>query len=141
MVRWLGVLGASWLFASTASAAAPTCGDACRIRAAEAYVRALVSHDARDVPLADDAWRIENGLLTGCSGADIRFQLEHGVQYWLVQRIYDVHWSVAGNEVVGTYLLDAALPVIPIRLATVQVSERFIVSDEGQIRFIEASLR
>ncbi|WP_394837503.1 hypothetical protein LVJ94_11405 [Pendulispora rubella] len=135
----LVVAFASPCLVGTASASA--CDDSCRIRAADAYVRALVSHDARDVPFADDARRIENGLLTGCSGDDIRVQLEHGPHYWFIQRIYDVRWSVIGNEVQGTYLLDASLPAIPIRLATVQITERFVVSDDGRIRFIEASIR
>ncbi len=47
-----------------------------RIAAAQAYIDALVSHDASTVPFAPDCTRIEFGVKTGFSGEPLAPQPE-----------------------------------------------------------------
>ena len=49
-----------------------------RIAAAQAYIDALVNHDANNVPFAPDCTRVEVGLKTGFSGDHLRRSLNNG---------------------------------------------------------------
>ena len=69
-----------------------TVSDTDRIAAAEAYIDALVSHDADAVPFAPDCTRIEVGLKTGFSGNHLRRSLNRGPQYHVIA---DCHGSEA----------------------------------------------
>ena len=111
-----------------------------KIAAADAYVQALLSHDASNVPLAADAHRVENGLVTGVSGADIRFQLDYGPQYRIITAIRDLTWTVTGDTVLGDYLLDTAVPGVPVRLATAHVVETFTIPADTEIHDINATI-
>ncbi len=55
-----------------------------RIAAAQAYINALVSHDASTVPFAPDCTRIEFGVKTGFSGNHLRRSLNGGPQYRVI---------------------------------------------------------
>jgi len=46
-----------------------------RVAAAQAYIDALVSHDADKVPFAPDCTRVEIGVKTGFSGDHLRRSL------------------------------------------------------------------
>ena len=52
-----------------------TVSDTERIAAAEAYIDALVSHNADAIPFADDCVRFEVGLKTAFSGDHLRRSL------------------------------------------------------------------
>ncbi|WP_243770101.1 hypothetical protein [Amycolatopsis acidicola] len=105
--------------------------------AAHAYIDALLSHDASAVPLAADAHRVENGLPTGSSGADIRWQLENGPQYRVIDAIRDVTVTTDGDQADAHYLLDAG--VLGVDLATTEITEHFDVRG-GEIHYIEATI-
>jgi hypothetical protein len=105
--------------------------------AARAYIEALVTHDASAVPLAEDAHRVENGIPTGCSGEDIRWQLDNGPQYRVITAVRELTVSVRGDHVDTHYLLDTGL--LGIDLVTVQVTESFVVP-EGLISQITATI-
>ena len=80
-----------------------TVSDTDRIAAAEAYIDALVSHDADAVPFADDCVRIENGLKTGFSGNHLRRSLNRGPQFRLLAAITDREFTIDGDEVRATF--------------------------------------
>src|SRR5438270_2057244 len=106
-----------------------------QIAAARAYIDALVSHDASAVPLADDAYRIEDGVLTGVSGPEIRWDLDNGQQYRVISGVRDLTFTVAGDQVTSHYLLDTSLA--GAELATADITEYFGVPD-GTIHRIVA---
>lgn len=104
---------------------------------AMAYLDALVSHDASAVRFTPDATRVEAGLQTGYSGPQLSNDLEHGVQYQVVQRIREVRLSESGDVVTARYLLDSG--VAGIRLMTVDIAETFAMTD-GAIHTIVAAI-
>lgn len=114
--------------------------DATRIAAATAYIDALVSHRATEVPLAPDAVRIEVGIKTGFSGAHIRRSLERGLQFRVIGGIRELTAAVTAPGVVDTrFLLDTA--VLGTNPVIAEITERFYVDDAGQITRIEAKIR
>ncbi|MFF3572366.1 hypothetical protein [Nocardia jiangxiensis] len=104
---------------------------------AMAYLDALTSHNAADVPFAPDCTRVEAGIQTGYSGPQLTHDLDTGPQYQLVQRIYDVRLSTAGNVVTARYHLDSGLA--GQRLVTVDITETFDIPD-GTIHRIVADI-
>ncbi|WP_106180198.1 hypothetical protein [Prauserella shujinwangii] len=130
----VAVVGVLAVLPPTAAAAT---GTTVRPAAARAYLDALVTHDASAVPLARDARRVENGIPTGFSGADIRWQLEHGPQYRVITGIRELTLTVRGDRVDTRYLLDTGL--LGIDLVTTEITEYFLVRD-GEIRYIDATI-
>ncbi len=102
-----------------------------------AYLDALISHDASDVPFAPDCTRVEAGIQTGYSGPQLTHDLDTGPQYQLVQRIYDVHMSEAGPIVTARYRLDSG--IAGQRLVTVAITETFDIPN-GSIHRIVADI-
>ena len=64
---------------------------------AQSYVTALQSHDASAVPLADEAYRIENGVYMGSTGSEIRSALEDGGMS-IISTIEDVRWFAGSGQ-------------------------------------------
>ncbi len=102
-----------------------------------AYLDALISHDASNVPFAPDCTRIEAGIQTGYSGPQLTHDLDTGPQYQLVQRIYDVRMSEAGSVVTARYHLDSG--IAGQRLVTVAITETFDIRG-GSIHRIVADI-
>ena len=127
------MLAAIAALGGTPAAAAPACHDDCRIGAARAYVEALASHDASAVPLHPDATRVEAGIQTGFSGEQIRFDLEHGPQFRLIEEVRDAQFRAEGETVVADFELDLIAPAIGSRVHVVFTFEgeqiRTIVAD------------
>lgn len=110
----------------------------CVISAADAYIKALVSHDGNSVPLAPSARRTENGMVTGTSGPGIANDLSTNRGDQAIYDARDVRWFVSGDEAIAYYLLDTAAPGQSIpHTTTVHLAERFKV-DNGLIYQIEA---
>ncbi|WUA11893.1 hypothetical protein OG225_08130 [Nocardia sp. NBC_01377] len=130
------VLAAAALGSGMASAA-PHSTDTSRAAVARAYIYALVSHDASAVPFAPDATRVEAGLQTGYSGPQLANDLNHGVQYRVIQGIRDLTMDEAGDVVTTRYLLDSG--VGGVRLLTVEITETFVIPD-GTIHAITATI-
>lgn len=121
----------------TATAADPPCDRACEIAAVDAYLDAIVSHDASAVPFAPNARRIENSMVTGRSGEGLRRDLDRSPKYRIIEAIRDKRFVVEGDQVVVYFLIDTAgYPGGP-QILTSQVAERFRLAD-GQITEIEA---
>lgn len=103
------------------------------LAACQAYLEALVSHVASGVPLAADAWRVENGVDTGASGEAIAKSLESPVMK-TVAGIEDVSWFAEGEQAAAFYTLRVQAGE---RRATCRIAERFRVRD-GELIEIEA---
>ncbi|HEX7826793.1 MAG TPA: hypothetical protein VF477_17955, partial [Mycobacterium sp.] len=73
--------------------------DTQRIAAAQAYIDALVSHDASAVPFAPGCTRVEVGLKTGFSGKHLRRSLDGGPQYLVIKSASEPRFSVDGDEI------------------------------------------
>jgi len=127
---------------ATAAAAACTTGNDAR-RAADAYLDSLVSHDASGVPFAADVLRVENGLVTGRSGDEIRNDLNTSVKYKIITGLRDRTYAEGEPTADGTvtenvdYRLDVGVGTAT--LLTVRVRERFDVRC-GQITYINATI-
>jgi len=103
------------------------------LAAARAYVASLVSHDASEVPLADEVWRIENGRNTADSADALRSSLESKIMH-TVQAIDDERWFAGGDGAAVSYTLRARVGDAD---AFMRIAERFRVV-EGRLVEIEA---
>ncbi|GAB20335.1 hypothetical protein GOEFS_111_00010 [Gordonia effusa NBRC 100432] len=110
--------------------------DDARIKAARAYVDALVSHDPSSVPLHPDCIRTELGVRTGRNGDHIARSLAKGPQFKLIHAISEFDASVDDAGVVHTTYWVNVHPK-PLRLAA-KVIESFEFDDSGRIRVIVA---
>ena len=73
--------------------------DAERIAAAQAYIDALSTHRAADVPFTPDCKRIEIGMKTGRNGDHLRRSLERGPQFKLIEGTTVPEFTVDGDTV------------------------------------------
>ncbi len=71
---------------------------------AQSYVAALQGHDSSEVPLADQAYRIENGVYMGSTGPEIRAALEGGGMS-IIGKIEDVRWYAGTGCAAAFYTL------------------------------------
>lgn len=137
-ITHVSALAAAFLTLGVASAAAePNPADTPRQAIARAYLDALVSHDASNVPFTPDATRVEVGFQTGFSGPQLTADLEHGLQYRVIQGIRDLTMTESGDTVTTHYLLDTGLA--GHRLTTVAITETFVIPD-AEIHYIEATI-
>lgn len=106
-----------------------------RIAAAREYVDALVSHDPSAVSLHPDCTRVELGIRTGRNGAHIARSLARGPQFRLIHRISGFTATVDGHTVATRYRVHVRPKTLGL---AAEVSERFVVDDDGRIRAIVA---
>jgi hypothetical protein len=112
-----------------------------RIAAAQAYIDALVSHDANDVPFAPDCTRIEFGVRTGFSGDHLRRSLNGGPQYRVIASATPPEFSVDGDRVRARFDLTTK-PSFAGRRVGAHVDETFVIpAQDGQIHHIRAIVR
>lgn len=106
-----------------------------------AYLASLVSHDGSKIPVAPDAWRIEQGLNTGSSGPEIQKNNEAPV-FDVIGDVRDFRWFLSGDdEAIVFYALDVqGVPGIKSTL----LSERFKVVDrlitEIEVVFVQCAV-
>ena len=112
-----------------------------RIAAAQAYIDALVNHDASNVPFAPDCVRIEFGVKTGFSGDHLRRSLSGGPQYRVIKSATTPQYTVDGDQVRARFDL-ATKPTLAGRRVGAHVDETFVIpADDGQIHHIRAIVR
>jgi hypothetical protein len=112
-----------------------------RIAAAQAYIDALVSHDADKVPFAPDCTRIEVGLKTGFSGNHLRRSLNRGPQYRVIRGTTVPAFTVEGDVVRARFDLFTK-PSIAGRRVGAHIDETFVIpATDGQIHHIRANIR
>jgi hypothetical protein len=112
-----------------------------RIAAAQAYIDALVNHDADNVPFAPDCIRIEFGVKTGFSGDHLRRSLNGGPQYRVIKSATTPEYTVDGDQVRARFDLTTK-PSLAGRRVGAHVDETFVIpADDGQIHHIRAIVR
>jgi hypothetical protein len=111
-----------------------------RIAAAEAYIDALVSHNADAVPFADDCTRIEVGMKTGFSGNHLRRSVSGGPQYRVICGASDRKFAVDGDQVHATFTIETKV-VVGGRRVVARVDETFLIpAADGKIHHIRAKI-
>ena len=112
-----------------------------RIAAAQAYIDALVSHDADKVPFAPGCTRIEVGLKTGFSGNHLRRSLTNGPQYKVIRATSVPEFTVDGDEVRARFDLETK-PSLAGRRVGAHIDETFLIpASDGKIHHIRATIR
>ena len=116
-----------------------------RIAAAQAYIRALATHRADDVPFAPGCTRVEVGLKTGFSGSHLRRSLNRGLQYRVIKAVSTPEFTVDGDTVRARFELSTP-PTLAGRRVGARVDETFLIpaddpSGRAQIHHINASIR
>ncbi len=116
-----------------------------RIAAAQAYIDALVSHDASAVPFSPDCVRIEVGLKTGFSGNHLRRSLNRGPQFRLISAATLPKYSIDGDDVRAVYDIITKPSLFGVRVCS-HVDEVFQIPAESPdgtavIRHIRAGIR
>ncbi|MCV7418091.1 hypothetical protein [Mycolicibacterium litorale] len=118
-----------------------TVSDTDRIAAADAYISALATHDAADIPFAPDCVRFEVGLKTGFSANHLRRSLTRGPQYQVIAATTDRTFHVAGDEVHATFTVVTKARVAGRRVVA-HVDETFLIpASDGLIHHIRARIR
>ncbi|MGV0804455.1 hypothetical protein [Mycolicibacterium setense] len=114
--------------------------DADRIAAAQAYIDALVSHQADAVPFTPDCIRIEMGLKTGRSGDHLRRSLNNGPQFKLIEKTTPPEFTVDGDHVRARFDVLTKPRLFGRRVCS-HVDETFLIPvSDGKIHHIRASL-
>ena len=114
--------------------------DAERIAAAQAYIDALVSHQADAVPFTPDCIRIEMGLKTGRSGDHLRRSLNRGPQFKLIEKTTAPEYSVDGDNIRAKFDVLTKPRLFGWRVCS-HVDETFLIpASDAQIHHIRASL-
>jgi hypothetical protein len=112
-----------------------------RIAAAQAYIDALVNHDASAVPFAPDCTRIEFGVKSGFSGNHLRRSLNGGPQYRVIKSASVPEFTVDGDRVRARFDL-LTKPSFAGRRVGAHVDETFVIpADDGKIHHIKAVVR
>jgi hypothetical protein len=112
-----------------------------RIAAAQAYIDALVSHDADKVPFAPGCTRIEVGLKTGFSGNHLHRSLTNGPQYKVIRATSVPEFTVDGDEVRARFDLETK-PSLAGRRVGAHIDETFLIpASDGKIHHIRATIR
>jgi hypothetical protein len=112
-----------------------------RIAAAQAYIDALVSHDADKVPFAPGCTRIEFGVKTGFSGDHLRRSLNGGPQYRVIRDATLPEFTVDGDSVRAQFDLFTK-PSLAGRRVGAHIDEMFLIpAEDGQIHHIRATIR
>ncbi len=116
--------------------------DAERIAAAQAYIDALVSHDADKVPFAPGCTRIEVGVKTGFSGNHLRRSLNRGVQYRVIQATTVPEFTVIDGDTIQAKFDLVTKPSVLGRKVGAHIDETFqIPAADGLIHHIRAGIR
>jgi hypothetical protein len=121
-----------------------TFSDAERIAAAQAYIDALVTHRADQVPFTADCIRIEMGLKTGRSGDHLRRSLNNGPQFKLIESTTTPEFTVDGDHIRAKFDV-LTKPRLAGRRVCSHVDETFLIpaqdpSGTPKIHHIRASL-
>jgi hypothetical protein len=112
-----------------------------RIAAAQAYIDALVSHDAAKVPFAPGCTRVEVGLKTGFSGNHLRRSLNRGVQYRVIQATTVPEFTVIDSDTIRAKFDLVTKPSLLGRKVGAHIDETFqIPAVDGLIHHIRAGI-
>ncbi len=114
--------------------------EADRIAAAQAYIDALVTHRADEVPFAPGCIRIEMGVKTGRSGDHLRRSLNNGPQFKIIEATTPPEFSVDGDQVRARFDVLTKPRLFGRRVCS-HVDETFLIPEsDGLIHHINAKL-
>ncbi|GAS94642.1 uncharacterized protein RMCC_1608 [Mycolicibacterium canariasense] len=114
--------------------------EADRIAAAQAYIDALVTHRADEVPFAPGCIRIEMGVKTGRSGDHLRRSLNNGPQFKIIEATTPPEFSVDGDHVRARFDVLTKPRLLGRRVCS-HVDETFLIPEsDGLIHHINAKL-
>ena len=114
--------------------------DSARVAAAQAYISALATHRADDVPFAPDCTRVEVGVKTGFSGNHLRRSLNRGVQYRVIETTTAPEFSTVPDGLRARFDVITKPTLAGMRVCA-HVDETFAFTADGKIRHIRASIR
>lgn len=138
----LGVIAGSLAFSAPAAAQATTgCSQTDSQASAQKYLDALIDrHAAWSIPLHPFVLRVENGVPTSVTAADLRLQLYLHVQYSVFESIENVVWTWQpdgrANVINATYEIPVELADQPLGTST--VDEDFTLTPDCKIKRIDA---
>jgi len=139
----LVVITGSLIFSAPVAAQATTgCSEADSQAASQKYLDALIDRNAAwSIPLDPFVLRIENGVPTSVTAADLRLQLYLHVQYSVFESIENVVWTWQpdgrANVINATY--DIPVELADQSFGTSTVDEDFTLTADCTIKRIDAT--
>ena len=142
LVALVLIAGSLVLTAPTAAQATTGCSQANSQASAQKYLDALIDRNAAwSIPLDPFVLRIENGVPTSVTAADLRLQLYLHVQYSVFESIENVVWTWQpdgrANVINATY--DIPVELADQSLGTSTVDEDFTLTPDCTIKRIDAT--
>ena len=136
------VAGSLVLSAPVAAQATTGCSQTNSQASAQKYLDALIDRNAAwSIPLDPFVLRIENGVPTSVTAADLRLQLYLHVQYSVFESIENVVWTWQpdgrANVINATYDIPVELADLPLGSST--VDEDFTLTADCKIKRIDAT--
>lgn len=110
------------------------------VEAAHAYISALATHRADNVPFARDCTRIEVGLKTGFSGNHLRRSLNRGLQYRVIESVTTPEFTMEDGKVRAKFDVITK-PSFAGRRVCSHVDETFTFNADAEILHIRAKLK
>ena len=142
LVALVVIAGSLVISAPVAAQATSGCSRTDSQASAQKYLDALIDRNAAwSIPLEPFVLRIENGVPTSVTAADLRLQLYLHVQYSVFESIEDVVWTWQPD---GRANVIKAVYDIPVELAdqplgTSSVDEDFTLTPDCKIKRIDAT--
>ena len=142
LVALVVIAGSLVLTAPVAAEATAGCSQNNSQASAQKYLDALIDRNAaRSIPLDPFVLRLENGVPTSVSAADLRLQLYLHVQYSVFESIENVVWTWQpdgrANVINATY--DIPVELADQSLGTSTVDEDFTLTPDCRIKRIDAT--
>lgn len=142
LVALLVIAGSLVLTAPVAAEATAGCSQTNSQASAQKYLDALIDRNAAwSIPLDPFVLRIENGVPTSASAADLRLQLYLHVQYSVFESIENVVWTWQpdgrANVINATY--DIPVELADQSLGTSTVDEDFTLTADCKLKRIDAT--
>lgn len=142
LVALVVIAGSLVLSAPVAAQATTGCSQTDSQASAQTYLDALIDRNAAwSIPLHPFVLRLENGVPTSVTAADLRLQLYLHVQYSVFESIENVVWTWQpdgrANVINATYDIPVELADQPFGTST--VDEDFTLTSDCRIRRIDAT--
>jgi hypothetical protein len=136
------VIAGSLVLSAPAAAQATGCSQTNSQASAQKYLDALIDRNAAwSVPLDPFVLRIENGVPTSVTAADLRLQLYLHIQYSVFESIENVVWTWQpdgrANVINATY--DIPVELADLSLGSSTVDEDFTLTADCRIKRIDAT--
>jgi hypothetical protein len=142
LVALVVITGSLVITAPVAAQATSGCSQTDSQASAQKYLDALIDRNAAwSIPLDPFVLRIENGVPTSVTAADLRLQLYLHVQYSVFESIENVVWTWQpdGRANVINAVYDIPVELADQPLGTSSVDEDFTLTPDCKIKRIDAT--